>query len=292
MQGNSYKQKIMKLLLLITGMFVSSRLMAQDFVIYGFIPWKYYKENNKIIKARDINQQIYNNGMKPVKVLYHPQLLTSDNRVDTEKVKQVAFDSQKEPDIPVSFDIELGNRYKPDTKLPLLMEALSLYHKFNGKAAVGVYSVLPQNPVGGQRLLGEKGKAYQHKLTDLNKQYKVLSTQVDILSPVLYNYEGHDFEQWKLAAKYLMEQAKLYAKTQKIIPYIAPYITDSSNVPPSKKIVQLLSYKEMKQRLDYLKQQGANGVIIWSGSSRTDKDNQPLVFDASQGWAKAVKEFK
>ena len=281
----------MKILLLITGIFVSCTLQAQDFVIYGFIPWRYYKENNEIIKARNINQQLYHNGMKPIKVLYHSQLLTSDNRADTGKIKQVALDSQKEPDIPISFDIELGHRYKPETKLPLLMESLSLYHKFNGKAAVGVYSVLPQNPVGGQRLLGEKGKALQHKLIELNKQYQVLATQVDILSPVLYNYEGHDFELWKRAAKFLMDQAKIYAKNKKIIPYIAPYVTDSTYVSPNKYVVQLLSYEEMMQRLTYLKQQGANGVIIWSGSSRTDKNNQPLVFDVSQGWAKAVKEF-
>lgn len=273
------------ILLLSSSLLVIQQIHA--FEVYGFIPWKTHvtKEGKTISDAEETKKYIYQQGFKPVKVVYHKYFLT-DDKPDAEKIKKIAEESQNAPNIPISFDIEIGDRYKPETVLPVVQETLRLYREYKGAAPVGVYALLP-NDTYNHKLVG---KNYQMYL-DLNQKYASIAKQVDFLSPVFYNYQKKDIEAWKKTVDFNMVEAKKYAKKYNL--KIIPYITSTYHDRKDKFYVEQMTYEEMKQRLTYLKKVGADGVILWESSEgyEISSKGKPVI-DFTKGWSKAVYQFK
>lgn len=277
--------------LLIKTAVVISGLLAlpnvYSFDIYGFIPWKtHITTNGSVVSDFGLTKQyITQQGFKPIKVVYHKYFLTND-QPDPEKIKKIAEDSKFSPATPISFDIEIGNRFAPKTVLPIVKETLRLYHQYGGAAPVGVYALLPQNTYGGKL---DSGKTVLY--TDLNKKYESIAKQVDFLSPVFYNYDQKNIDLWKKSVDFSMAESKKYAKKYNL--KIIPYITSTYAEKKDKYYVEQMSEKEMQQRLTYLKNAGANGVIIWESSEGFERStNGKPAIDFSKGWAKVVKDFK
>lgn len=270
--------------------FIASIIFVQNihaFDIYGFIPWETHV-NKEGITVSDFNlteQYIKQQGFKPVKVIYHKYFLT-DDKPDANKIRKIAEASKLAPTVPVSFDIEIGNRFAPKTVLPIAEETLRLYHKYGGAATVGVYALLPQNTHGG-KIDGGKKALY----IDLNKKYESIAKQVNFLSPVFYNYDQKNLDLWKKAVDFNMAEAKKYAIKYNL--KIIPYVTSTYAEKRDKYYVEQMSEKEMQQRLSYLKDAGADGVIIWESSQGFEiSSNGKPVIDFTKGWAKAVIEFQ
>lgn len=274
-----------KMLAITSSLLTISNVYAFD--IYGFIPWKtHITTNGSVVSNFSLTKQyITQQGLKPIKVVYHKYFLTND-QPDPEKIRKIAEDSKLSPHIPISFDIEIGNRFAPKTVLPIVEETLRLYHHYGGAAPVGVYALLPQNTYGG-KLDNRKTVLY----TDLNKKYESIAKQVDFLSPVFYNYNQKNIDLWKKSVDFNMAESKKYAKKYNL--KIIPYITSTYAERKEKYYVEQMTGKEMQQRLSYLKNMGADGVIIWESSQGFERSsNGKPAIDFSKGWAKVVKDFK
>jgi hypothetical protein len=242
------------------------------FTVYAYIPWP--NTTSDILSTF---------GIKPIKVVYELRFLTQGN-IDQLKIKQLAEETIIEPDIPISFDIELGNRFKPETVIPIIQTILVAYHSYKPKALVGIYATVPQNTYG----LNVTNYSYDK----LNAKYASLSEHVDFISPSLYNYNGHDIQSWFKSAQYNMREAKKYASNKPIIPYISPiYRLGSSNDVKNGTIVEELDEKAMQKRLQMLYDLGAAGCIIWVSSQDRKENGQILQFAHDSGWGKAVVEF-
>ncbi len=271
----------MKILLTITLFFAF--IQTHAFTIYGFIPWQSQISNSKPHKL-NINENLEKFGIKKFRVLYHNSFLTDDLKPDIDKIKHIAQSTATDK-TPITFDIEIGNRFRPETNLPVIIKTLQLYRQYGGQAPVSVYAVLPQNVYGGKKLSSYKMQMYRN----LNKEYKSVAELVDIISPSLYNYDGKDFLSWQLSAYFSMKEAKKYAKGKPIIPYITgTFAVDGKNPYP---IRQALSEQDMKRRLQYLKNLGASGVIVWQSSSEKTIEGKPQTIDLGSRWGKALVNF-
>lgn len=274
-----------KIFILCISTFIMSRLYAFD--IYGFIPWETHvtREGKIVSDYHETRSYIYKQGFKPIKVVYHKYFLT-DNKPDAEKIKKIAEDTKKEPNIPISFDIEIGDRYKPETVLPVVRETLHLYRYYGGVAPVGVYALLP-NDTYNHKLVGSN----YNKYIKLNKKYESIAKDVDFLSPVFYNYQKKDVDAWKRTVDFGMLEAKKYAKRYNL--KIIPYITSTYHEKKDRFYVEQMTRHEMEQRLDYLKQVGADGVIVWESSQgfEISRNGKPII-DFSKGWTQAVSKFQ
>lgn len=221
-------------------------------------------------------------GMKKMNVIYAVHLLTN-NKADPEKIKKIAEATKINPNIPVCFDIEIGVANKPETNLPVILDALNMYHKFGGKAPIGVYGVLPQRT--------PNKKMTENQKTDfvaLNKQYKAIAGKVDFLAPTLYFYSLKDMDIWKNKAQFNMQEAKKYARQYdlKIYPFVSLSNWDIQN---QRFFITPMTEQSMTTALSFLKSQGANGVVLWeSGSSRHASDKMPAVFDMNRDSFKSV----
>ncbi|WP_336006078.1 hypothetical protein [Acinetobacter pittii] len=94
-----------------------------------------------------------------------------------------AYISRKHPYIAISFDIEIGNKFKPQTVLPTVSQTLDLYHQYEDAAPVGVFAVLPQTVFGSKSMDQMNKKKY----LKLNQEYKEISQKFNFLSSVIYN---------------------------------------------------------------------------------------------------------
>ncbi|MDR7016957.1 hypothetical protein [Acinetobacter sp. 3657] len=264
--------------------------LANAFTIYTFVPFRYHIDQNgkKVDGYAKAEQALLATGTKPIKVLYEKYFLT-DGKPDIEKMKKVVADTKLNPEIPVSFDIEIGNDRKPETVLPVVLESLRLYHRLGGAAEVGVYSLLPVS-TEGELYTGKRLEGYQK----LNQKYEPIAELVDFISPVIYNYNIRNINIWKSIADVNMKESHKYAKKYnlKIYPYItASYYLSKKNPITRMRLVELLSDKEMKDRLDYLKSKSADGVILWESSNTVENDGEQPVVDLRKGWAKGVINF-
>lgn len=264
--------------------------LAHAFTIYTFVPFRYHidKSGKKIDGYAKSEKALLATGTKPIKVLYEKYFLTN-GKPDIEKIKKVVADTKLNPEIPVSFDIEIGNDRKPETILPVVLETLKLYHTLGGAAEVGVYSLLPVS-TEGELYKGKRVEGYQK----LNQKYEPIAELVDFISPVIYNYNIRDINLWKSIADVNMKESHKYAKKYnlKIYPYItASYYLSKRNPITRMRLAELLSDKEMRDRLDYLKNQKADGVILWESSNTVQTDGQQPVIDLRKGWAKGIIDF-
>lgn len=244
--------------------------LAQQFKVYAFLP------------SSDA-QILSNHGIMPIDVVYENRYMTN-HEIDPDKIKKIALDALKRPDVPISFDVEFGNRYKPDTVVPSILTILSLFRDINVKSQVGIYATIPQNTYG----IKPDDASYKQ----LNKQYERLIDRVDYISPSLYNYEKIDFKIWSANTKFILKTAKKYPNAKPIIPYISPIIRlGASSKARNGHLVIELSEKEMTKRLEALYALGASGCIIWASSQDRDASGQRLKFNPTQGFGKAVVMF-
>lgn len=259
-----------------------------SFDVYQFVIWKNYIDDKGQLKTDQKGLQNYfaKNNLKPVKVIYHNRFLTK-GQPDEEKIKIIANATKANPSIPVSFDIEVGDKFKPETLLPIVSKTLDLYHKHGGKAPVGVYGIVPQNIFANETF----NSATKQKYTALNKQYEEVAKKVDFLSPVLYNTWITDFNQWKARIDFQMSESQKYAKKYnlKIIPYISGTYLDKGFFKNG--IIHPLSESEMNQRLGYIKNQGVDGVIVWEGSTATLKNGERPTYDKNKGAYKVITQY-
>ncbi|MDM1247377.1 hypothetical protein HX005_08240 [Acinetobacter sp. R933-2] len=260
-----------------------------SFDVYQFIHWHYLKTPDGEMKySKEIDG--YDNilasiGLKKMNVIYSLYLLT-DGQADPEKIKKIADATKTDPTTPVCFDIEIGTASQPETNLPVILDALNMYHKFGGKAPIGVYGVLPQSTPN--KLISEKQKA---DYVSLNKKYEEIAHKVDFLAPSIYFYSIKDMNIWNKKAQFSMQEAKKYADRYqlKIYPFVALSNWDMQN---KKFFVTPVTEEKMNTVLYSLKSQGANGIVLWeSGSSRNADDKMPAVFDTTKGSFKSVVNF-
>lgn len=273
--------------LIVCLIFFSSN--AYCFEVYQFIKWKNFTNGNGVLISdpNQLQQYLSTQNIKPIDVIYKPRFLTNGNP-DANKIKIIADKASKYPNIPISFDIEVGDRFQPQTILPIVQKTLELYHQFGGKAPVGVYAVLPQERFSRT---GISNNEYRQKFINLNQSYEAVASQVNFLSPVIYNYNIRSFNDWKNCVDLQISEAKKYAQKYnlKIIPYFSiTYLTKGKN---QEKIIEPLSGQEALRRLNYIKSKGVDGVIIWDTSIGKLKDSSPPIFNSQQGSFKALLNF-
>lgn len=275
-----YSKDMPNILIFFILIFVSST--AYSFEVFGRIPWSIKQKESLITDPEEIKEILLENNIKKIDVVYHNRMLTN-NEVDPEKIKKLALESLSNPDIPISFDYELGNRFKPETILPKILEIIDLYRFYGGKAQVGVYALLPQNTYGGAKLTYDQQKKY----VELNKKYEILAKKINFLSPSLYFYDGKNMENWKKSVDFNIGQSIFFAKKYglKIYPYITNTYTISKVDPVTKSWrVMYLSCSEMNQVVTYIRSRGADGIIIWNSSNVLDQYGKKPVINLKNSW--------
>lgn len=278
----------MKILTLILAL-VSIPVTTHSTDIYQFIVWNQYTDHQQQqhTGSKEFQKFLNDNGLKPIKVIYHHNFLTK-GKPDPEKIKKIANFSKKNPNIPISFDIEVGNKFKPQTILPIVNQTLDLYHEFGGIAPVGIYGTLPQHVSNREPF----NKTQKKKHSALNTQYESIATKVDFLSPVIYNFWLKDFSEWKKRTSYNLSEGRKYA--QKYNLKLIPYFSSSylSRDFPANKVITPLSEQEMKQRLEYIQSQNVDGIIIWDTSIGMLENGEKPTFDINKGFGKALFDFQ
>ncbi|MEB6481007.1 hypothetical protein [Acinetobacter vivianii] len=268
---------------------LSEKTYAID--IYQYIIWKRYSDESgqiQNVSTNEFQKFLGKKRLKPIRVIYHSGFLTN-GKPDPQKIKQIAAVSQKYPHIPVSFDIEIGNKFKPQTVLPIVNQTLNLYHQYGGAAPVGVYGILPQSIFGSEYMHKNIEKEY----ISLNKNYESIAQKVDILSPVIYNLWFRDFNEWKRRVDHQLSESQSYAKKYnlKIIPYFSSTYLDKKYFKNRNNIIYPLTEQEMTQRLNYIRSKKVDGVIIWDPSGGILSNGNKPVFDINKGAAKAILDF-
>lgn len=274
-------------LTLLVILFVTTNTYA--FTVYGFIPWRLEQNNTLISDQNQIKNILTTEGVQRIDVVYHNRMLTN-GEVDKEKIKKIALDSQANPNIPISFDYEIGTVAKPETVLPNILKILDLYHEYGGKAPVGVYALLPVNTYGGNKLDDKR----KNNLIALNKQYEVIATKVDFISPVFYFYDNEDLNAWQRSVDFNLGQSLIIAKKYNLKIY--PYITNSfriSNVDPKTGLwtTKYINQNQMVDILKYLKEKGADGAIVWTASAARTEDGKVPVINFEAPWFQGIKKF-
>lgn len=263
------------------------------FTVYQYIFWQnYINDKGELVTCTEAEFQKYMQSikLKKLRVVYQDHILTN-GIPDPVKIKEIALESKRYPMVPISLDIEIGDRSKPETVLPIINKSLDLYHEYGGAALIGVFGSLPQNIHPDDDFNLEKRNSY----AKLNKQYEEIATKVDFISPVLYNNWIRDYDLWKRQAKFQIAQSKLYAKKYnlKIIPYMTGTYLYRDDIGKINKKITYLSETEMKKRLAYVKSQNVEGVLIWEGSANDYelKSGGRPVFNRYQGPYKAITDI-
>ncbi|HAV4219326.1 hypothetical protein KTH87_13610 [Acinetobacter baumannii] len=263
-------------------------ISGYSFEIYQYIFWKDYIDQHGKHHSNSNNFQVFlkENHLKPIEVIYQYRFLTN-NKPDKEKIKKIVAISKLNPTIPISFDIEVGNKFKPETVLPVVNETLDLYHQYGGAAPVGIFGVLPQNLFGSEDLNPKTKQLYK----ELNKQYEGVAQKVNFLSPVVYNLWFRDYNEWVQRTDFHIEEAKKYAKKYnlKVIPYFSSSYLDRDYF--NNNIIYPLAEKEIQQRLNYIHSKNVDGVIIWDSSIGFLKNGNRPIFNVNKGGAKAIIKF-
>lgn len=263
---------IVYLLLFYSGVTWAAVAPKQKFIVYMFLPWKGTQP-----------QVLLDKGIRPIHVIYEPEFFT-DKKIDVVKIKTLALRTLSNPSIPVSFDLEFGNRFKPNTVIPLMQDIIKTFRKYNTKSLVGIYSTIPPNTYGQHA----KFLTYEK----LNKNYASLIHTVDFISPSLYNYELNNAKLWQRNAAFNFKMTQDYTLTKPVIPYISPIVRlGPSNDAKNGNLVDELSEEDMALRLKTLQRLGAAGCIIWASSQDRTADGRIPQFNPDKGWGRAVVEF-
>lgn len=252
---------------------------TQAFTVYQYIFWqKYIDAQGNVVNVSEAGFQKYMQSVKLKKlhVIYLDHILTN-NLPDKDKIKAIAIQSQKYPMVPISLDLEIGDPNKPETVLPIVNQVIDLYKEYGGKAKIGVYGTLPQVIHPDVKLT----KNTIIKYHQLNKQYEQLASKVDFLNPVIYNNWVRDYNAWKKHADFQIKQSKIYAKKYnlKIIPYMTGTYLFRKDIGKINKTIEYLPENEMLRRIQFVKNQEVDGVVIWEGSANDYKltdDTQPI----------------
>ncbi|MCE6237779.1 hypothetical protein [Acinetobacter pittii] len=267
---------------------LSFSTFSHSLEVYQYIIWnQYIDQTGKLISG---NKKFQNflamNKLKPIRVIYHDKFLTH-GRPDPQKIKMIADVSKKYPHIPISFDIEIGNKFKPQTILPIVNQTLDLYHQYEGAAPVGVFAVLPQTVFGSESM----DQMTKKKYLKLNQKYEEIAKKVDFLSPVIYNNWFRDFGEWRKRTDHQLSESKKYASKYnlKVIPYFSSSYLDKDFF--KNHIIYSLTEQEMKQRLDYINSKNVDGIIIWDSSIGVLSNGEKPTFDINKGAAKAIIDF-
>lgn len=261
------------------------------FEIYQYLRWNYIKGKDGVIKFSEsplTETNIFESyGLKKMNVIY-PIYIITDGEVDPLKIKKIVVDSKINPNMPICFDIEMGNGKNADDDLLILIDALKMYRSLGGKAPIGIYASLPQRIIKNYRGLNEREKA---EYLELNKQYEPLAKYVDFLSPTLYFYSKNNSLNWASQVNLNMSEARKYANKYKLKIY--PFISLSTwDVIDKKFYITPVSEVYMTNVLLSLKRQGADGVVLWEGgASKSSTDKQPAIFDTNKDSFKAVIDF-
>ncbi|EEY75961.1 hypothetical protein [Acinetobacter calcoaceticus] len=270
------------------GILLSFSTFSHSLEVYQYIIWnQYIDETGKLISDNKKFQNfLATNKLKSIRVIYHDKFLTH-GRPDPQKIKMIADVSKKYPHIPISFDIEIGNKFKPQTVLPIVNQTLDLYHQYEGAAPVGVFAVLPQTVFGSESM----DQMTEKKYLKLNQQYEEIAKKVDFLSPVIYNNWFRDFGEWKKRTDHQLSESKKYASKYnlKVIPYFSSSYLDKKFF--KNHIIYPLTEQEMKQRLDYIRSKNVDGIIIWDSSIGVLSNGEKPTFDINKGAAKAIIDF-
>lgn len=279
MAVNFFSRLILVCFLALTVNANALELRPAKFTIYAFIPWTSQKFDNYAKLSNYLNSF----GIRPIRVIYENDFFTQ-GEIDPQKLRKIAEETVANPNIPISFDLEFGDRFKPETVIPRIESLLRYYHAYQPKALVGIYGTIPQNTYSWKPTISTYDR--------LNDQYMSLVNLVDFLSPVLYNYDGNNFSAWLKSAKYNINAAKQYASKKPIIPFISPIIrVGETKLVKKGHLVEELDEIAMRERLQALYALGASGCIIWASSQDRTKDGQIPSFDPNNAWGKAVVEF-
>lgn len=283
----AHKRSTLLVLLFVVAICSSSPALAagRKFTIYEYIPYHDHVAGGEASRVPQLDQYLELLGIHQIKVIYEKRFMTN-GQPDEAKIEAIAKDAINSPRIPVSFDTEFGDRFKPETVIPKVSEILSIYHRYNTVTPAGVYGTAPQNTYAWKPDIAH--------FDALNQKYASVAKEVDFLSPVLYNYEGPDTEAWKRAAVYNIAAAKSYKTGKPIFPYVSitirlksPGKDDSDQHGP----IRTLTEAEMLARLQTLYDLGADGCILWASSGDRTTDGNTPVFDRNSGWGKALADF-
>jgi len=256
---------------------------SSAFEVYSFLPYPPTPSSDQQSKSFSSTVLQSNPSLKKIKIIYENELLSTpqaDNspasRINKVKIQNAAL---KYKNLGVKFfslDIESWNRFDPKTP-SLYLQTLKIFKEAYPEATVGLYSIVPQNTY-----LWTENKLSSYD--EINARYVDVAKTVDYFSPSLYNYSGDDFSSWVKSAKYNINAARNYDPYKKILPYITPEVQQSG-------AIRLLTYEEMKARLEVLSQLGVDGCILWGSSRSRISDGSRPTLDPQAGWLKAVIEF-
>ncbi|MEN3980579.1 hypothetical protein [Acinetobacter sp. CWB-B33] len=273
---------------LILGLAITTH--ANAFEVYQFLRWgNYTTANQKLVQTKntdEFNNYLKTKNIKPIKVVTMGFIL-SNNQADPKKIKRIADESKLNPQTPICFDIEPPFRHDPKRNLPVILDALKFYHQFGGAAPIGVYGVLPQ--LTPNAYLSADKKASFSKLND---QYAEIANHVNILYPTLYYYNLTDMNVWNDKAKFNIKEAQRFANQRnlKIIPFLSTSNWKISS--PDTMHITPLSEQDMYHSLSYIKELGADGVVLWEkAKAKQASDNKPAVFDIQNNAYKAIVKF-
>lgn len=258
----------------------------QQFKVYGFIVYAGYIENGTPIKAsyQELQQYLRAYGFQNLDLIYEQKMLDypggdkKNGLPNTERIQALAraASSNRNPDTPVSLDLEGWNRWDTVNTPSRMIEVINAFKKTNSVSKVGLYATVPQNTYAYSENISRFDK--------VNKAYSQVAASVDYFSPSLYNYDA-DTVNWNKAAIYNINACKKYNFPDKPI---LPYITPELNL---KGVKRMLTYAEMMDHLQTLHRLGARGVLLWTSSGKRDEQGQKIYVDVNNGWAKAVKDF-
>ncbi|MEP6714726.1 MAG: hypothetical protein ABJC09_04085 [Terriglobia bacterium] len=222
-------------------------------------------------------------GIQPLSLVFEQRLLDVDkshphnSKVDVGKIDKVAMETLTTPHKLVSLDMESWNRFDTVGTPGLYLQVIREFRKLNSKSKLGLYAVVPQVTYGWK-------DEVPAKYGPLNAAYKSVAAAVDYFSPSLYNWERSMSDaNWERAAKYSIQAAHGYDASKPVFPYVTPEVTRQGTTT-------FLTYGQMLFRLQTLKQLGADGCIIWTGTTQGRKAGG--TFDPKNGWAKAVVDFQ
>lgn len=270
--------------LLILSMLLSVSFYSSAFDKYGYVPMRQFDLGYGLQKG-NLNDHLEVIGLKKIKVIYHDQFLDKYDKPDPLKIKKIAEASVNDM-TPVSFDYEKGDANNPKTMIIPVKETLILYKKFGGRAPVGLYALFPRNTYGGERMTERRKAQYREN----NKEYAELVKYVDFISPSLYNYDIRNFDYWKKAVDFSLEEARRYSHGKPIIPYISASYYLPKSVDGKIKTIQLTEL-EMNERLNYLKLKNINGIIFWESRVTFTQNEDRPTFNIKDGWGKALVRF-
>jgi len=246
---------------------------GKNFSVYASIPYSHYTSGGTRINAKIPESFLSQLGLKKILLIYENRIFAKGaTNIDLSLLNETAVQARGHPNILVSLDVESWNRWS-ERSVEKYLFLVKSFKRENHVSSVGLYGVIPQTVFG-------IGRGFKNIYKGLNNRYMNLAELVDFFSPSLYNYSGNDFNAWEAIARFEISEARRLGN-KPIIPYVTPEVWETGRT-------RFLSYEEMRERLELLKELGVDGCVVWGGSKGIAAN---ATFDPSSGWAKAVVEF-